>query len=212
MQHPWWTRKPVFGLGLLGALIWLIIPTIGSIIWPVFKPLQYTMALLTANDAMYASTFRSLEIIGALLLIIFLLALWRFFVYDNKTDLVKATRYLIVSVGLYFIGSVGYPITAMADIVVPSGRLSGHVVFDTLMTFLLGGTLWYFGRSAKKTRLYSLANMVQLAASLYALFKILEVIVFYLGWPLQGLMSQLALYVLMLGLAYISWYFMRQAA
>ncbi|MDK9677116.1 hypothetical protein QG569_01825 [Weissella cibaria] len=209
-MQQWWQRKFVLGAGLIGAIILMLESVIATFVWPTYKLAKYPLAVLTAPDAMYASGFHGLELVAGLLILLTLVAVWRFSRYEQDKTLSAAMQQLVIVWLAAVILQLVWPLNSITEAVLARGVIVRDVVFGGLVIVLIW-SLWRVAIASVRREMDSLANGLKLLTILFGLFHVLQFVVPLLGWPLVGFFDVLALDVLAAGFGLMSWYFMRLA-
>ncbi|GAK30270.1 hypothetical protein WOSG25_020670 [Weissella oryzae SG25] len=211
MQNQWWQRKWALGLGGIGGLLIILLPLLGTIIWPIYRPASYPIAILLAQDADFGLAFRNMYLVGFALILLMLVALQLLYRYEASLKLQHSVAWLFG--GLAILTLFGYlmPLQNMADLAVSKVTWSLRDVLALIVNLLLAWTLWRFSKALANHKLFSPANVLRLMTILFLLFNALEYGMALLGWPLSGLMDLLSYDSLALAFIYLSWYYMRQA-
>jgi hypothetical protein len=212
MQQPWWTKKISWATGLLGAILLGLLPTIASIIWPVFNNVVYPFDIVTAADAPFATTFISLSVVGYALIVIFLVALWRYTEHQHYTKLTPAARNWLLGIALFAIFKLAFRFSHMTDAVLNHGQFTLRDGFGLVLVVGVGWTTWQVGQTASAYDMQSLTNVLKVFGWLFVIINGLSAVVRWLGWPVGGFLDQFAMYGLLLAIGYSSWYFMRLSA
>lgn len=209
-MQQWWQQKFVLGAGVIGAIILMLESVIATLVWPTYKLAKYPLAVLTAPDAMYASGFHVLELVAGLLILVTLVAVWRFARYEQDKPLAAAMQQLLNVWLAAVILQLVRPLNSLTEAVLARGVIVRDVVFGGLVIVLIW-SLWRVAIASAHREMESLANGLKLLTILFGLFHVLQFIVPLLGWPLAGFFDVLALDVLAAGFGLMSWYFMRLA-
>ncbi len=212
MQNEWWQRRWILGLGVLGSVLIIILPLVGGIIWPLYKPATAPIAILMAQDADFNIGFKTVQLIGMVLILMMLLALRQLYKHEASLKLQRATMWLFV--GVLLLAGLNYllPLQTVVEGAVFNVTWSVRDIVALVVNLFLAVALWRYSSAVANHGATSLANVMKLMTILFLLFNALEYGVILLNWPLVGLMDLLSYDSLMLGFMYLSWYYMRQAA
>lgn len=211
MRNKWWQRKWAFGTGALGGVLIMLLPVLGVLVWPLYQPMTYPVAILTASDAQNTVVFHSISVLAYLMIIFFGLILRRYFSDQQQRPLQQAVSYWVVALGLFVIINYFLPAPKMSSLAVPTVIWNLRNVTSLVVNLTLASIFWLIGQRAWNANYPSIANIVKLTAWLFLLFNGLEWLTTWLGWPLLGMMDLFSFDTLMVGVIYLSWYFMRQA-
>ncbi|MDR3190682.1 MAG: hypothetical protein LBT80_05675 [Lactobacillaceae bacterium] len=211
MNQPWWQHKIVWGLGLLGAVMWVLTPLLGALVWPLYQPVQHPIAILTAADNTFRTVFVNFGIMAGLFIMIFLLALSEYFKHEKQHSI--ANKIFQVMLTLLFLLAFDWfwPLRSISQ-----AALVPHVwqVRDGVagvILVLVALSYWQLGRSLEYGQQRSLGNLWRLAGVLLILFALVAGMVNLLGWPLTGLFDQLQNLVTIVPIFYTSWHIIRLA-
>ncbi|MDR3241949.1 MAG: hypothetical protein LBT37_07225 [Lactobacillaceae bacterium] len=209
MNHQWWQNKYVWGLGLLGGVLSLLQPMLGAIVWPLYKPIKYVTAILTAADNQERTLFVNLDLLAAVLILVFLVAMREYARHEKLTGLVKFLRPVMLGYVLLQLLEWFIPLAHVADASMTPYHLSLHDLLIFFGTGVLAILFLRLGNEWQKHQQPSIANVWRLSGALMLVFVFALFIVRMLSWPFAGLFDQLTNFAMVLPVMYTSWQFMK---
>ncbi|MBM7617045.1 hypothetical protein JOC36_000594 [Weissella uvarum] len=210
MQQQWWQHKLFFGLGLVGALTYVLESILGVLLWPAYQPMAYPLAILTAQGAPYRGGFLVAQVLAGLLIVIALLAVYSYHRFQSERMMTRWSGAMLLAWVTWLLVVNFWPNAKMAAYVLPTGMTVKDGVLGILI-IVLAGTILGYANEVTKLTWWSLRNVLTVMALLFVLFNFLEFGMQMINWPFRGFFDILALDAIALGFGFLSWYFMRQA-
>lgn len=210
MQQQWWQRKLFFGLGIVGAITFVLESVIGSLMWPAYQSLAHPIALLTAQGAPFRGGFLVMQVLASLAVTVALVAIYAYHRYQRERKMMQASAGMIFSWSAWLIVTNFWPNARMADYVLAES-ISGKSIVLALILLALAGMMYWYAQAVMTIDWISLRNVLTVVSILIVLFAALEFGMYLINWPLRGFFDILTLDTMALGMGFLSWYFMRQA-